>query len=168
MKQTEHELAVMLAKSIQYEKNEVLHVIDISGNVHKITQNLQNEVTAPESLDAVSKITIHNHPSFLKIPMTFSGEDAENLIKYNLDEILVCGYGYYFVMKRGKYTGSAEMLKRDLIKLYRAEERKHDLTEPGITKREYHDRIRRIEEGYHKAISRYKLETNIIYYRRKF
>ena len=112
-----HTLALTAARNIHLQ-DEVEHgrSIDKYGTVRKFSGD-KDGVYIDVTED--TRIIVHNHPHEFKAPNTFSGYDVYNfLANKQLCESIVCGYGYYFYLRRGTFTGSPMEVKNSLEKLY--------------------------------------------------
>ena len=116
--ETLHKLAVQTARNIHLRSDaEHGRSIDKYGNIIK-TVGDDSGVYIEVNQDV--RITVHNHPNEYKISEPFSDEDIYRfLTKKHLVEILVCGYGYYYYLRRGNYNGLSIDVRNDVKKLFR-------------------------------------------------
>lgn len=112
-----HLLALKTAANIHLQ-DDVEHgrSIDRYGNVKKFTGD-KDSVRIDITQD--TRITVHNHPHDYKIPTTFSSDDVYHFIaKKQLLEIITCGYGYYFYLQRGTFSGGAMEVAEGIDRIF--------------------------------------------------
>ena len=164
-----HEIALDEARRIHREKVEHAAVIDAAGNVTRCTGDADG-VAIPDRLYPAARIIVHNHPHEFKVASSFSGEDVYNLFQFQLDEIIVCGYGYYFYMRRGEAVVRALDVSAALKRLYRSVEKntRKRLIEistenSGDLRTRYREYQIETLEAYHQEILVYAAEKKISY-----
>ena len=186
-----HTLALTAARNIHLQ-DEVEHgrSIDKYGNVRKFTGG---EKWVDIDVDENTRITIHNHrqsetgsrltircthpspPQEQKIPETFSGDDVYHfLINKQLCEIIVCGYGYYFYLRRGTFRGREMPVWNEICSIFsRVKDRvlkeyaKDPLNLAKSMKTKEKEVYLLIEEGIHEEVSRYLASKGLSYGRSK-
>ncbi|MDU9376292.1 hypothetical protein McpSp1_08910 [Methanocorpusculaceae archaeon Sp1] len=168
-----HEIALKEARKIHREKVEHAAVIDELGNVTRFIGDVDG-VDIPSSLYQIARIIVHNHPHDCKEPSSFSGDDVYNLLYFNLDEIIACGYDYYFHMRKNTCTLRAMDAKRKIYKIYDdvvITERKiyqsKGASETSEIKKEYRAMLVRIEKTFHKKLIEFASEKALTYGRSK-
>lgn len=168
-----HEIALKEARKIHREKVEHAAVIDEMGNVTRVVGN-GDEVCIPSHILKTAKIIIHNHPHEFKEPMTFSAEDIYNLFRHNLDEIVVCGYGCYFYMRKEACVMLAKDVLIDVRRIYREVEKiqfkrhfgEHN-TDPKTARSEYRSYRCDILRECHRRLLAYATEKKLSYKKEK-
>ncbi|MCZ0860910.1 hypothetical protein O0S10_06675 [Methanocorpusculum sp. MG] len=168
-----HEIALKEARKIHREKVEHAAVIDEQGNVTRFVGDVDG-VDIPAYLYEGARIIVHNHPHDCKEPSSFSGDDVYNLLYFNLDEIIACGYGYYFHMRKNTCILRSIDAKRKVYKIYDdvvSTERKiyqsKGVSEIAEIKKEYWAMLVRIEKTYHKKLMEFASEKALTYGRSK-
>ena len=169
-----HEIALKEARKIHREKVEHAAVIDEMGNVTRIVGN-GDEVGILPHLVSSARIIIHNHPHDFKEPSSFSGDDVYNLLHYNLDEIIVCGYGCYFYMRKGTCILRSMNVRSDLNRIYKqidSEMKKVYLpgnrhTDTQSILKDYRTYKVKVESEYHKELRSYSQSKGLSYRRGK-
>ena len=111
-----HKIAVRVAKNIHLS-DDVEHgrTIDKYGDVIKYVGGVD---WVDIDINQDTRIIIHNHPNEYKTQETFSDYDIYNFLsrKY-LCENIVCGYGYYFYLKRGTYEGLSADISSEVVRI---------------------------------------------------
>lgn len=166
-----HEIALKEARKIHREKVEHGVAIDEYG---KVISFGGNENAVDIDVNKSTRITLHNHPHEFKEPSSFSSNDVYNLLHFGLDEIIVCGYGCVFYMRRGKCMSRAIDVMHQIGKIYKnvelAEKKKFteiSLTDIGNINAHYRKMRIQIERNYHKALKEYASEKGLSYRRVK-
>lgn len=162
-----HEIALKEAQKIHREKVEHGVAIDEYG---KVTHFRGNENTVDIDVNESTSIILHNHPHEFKEPSSFSSHDVYYLLHWGLKEIIVCGYGYIFYMRRGECTSLAIDVMRQIGKIYKNVERaeKKKFTENSLTDSDnisiHYQKMRvQIEQNYHKELKVYAKEEGLSY-----
>ena len=151
------------------------------SEIREILKDLDAEVlTMKEAgididVDENTRITIHNHPQEQKIPETFSGDDVYHfLINKQLCEIIVCGYGYYFYLRRGSFRGREMPVRNEICSIFsRVKDRvlkeyaKDPLNLAKSMKTKEKEVYLLIEEGIHEEVSAYLASKGLSYGRSK-
>ena len=168
-----HTLALTAARNIHLQSNiEHGRSIDKFGIVRKFAGG---EGWVDIDVDENTRITIHNHPQEQKIPETFSGDDVYHfLINKQLCEIIVCGYGYYFYLRRGTFRGREMPVRNEICSIFsRVKDRvlkeyaKDPLNLAKSMKTKEKEVYLLIEEGIHEEVSAYLASKGLSYGRSK-
>jgi len=162
-----HEIAVEEARRIHNAKVEHGIAIDECGNIIRVVGDFS---TVEIKTDRPIIIALHNHPHEFKEPMSFSDIDILNLSENGLEEIMVCGYGYYFYLR--KWDGMLRI--RDVVTASRkicetakkqAKHKNFTLYAPGSTtpKALYKAYVIDALRNYHEGLAEFTREKGLSY-----
>ena len=168
-----HEIAVRTAKNIHLQDSaEHGRTIDKTGNIKKFVGGIDWVII---DINQDTRIAIHNHPNEYKTPETFSDYDIYNFLsrKY-LCEIIVCGYGYYFYLRRGTYKGLSMDIKSEVARIrtrVKQKIKKEYLADDSNDSKTLRRRIKEMnvkaERAYHKELCEFLSGKGLSYGRVK-
>lgn len=168
-----HKIALKAARNIHLQdKVEHGRSIDIYGNVEKFAGGCD---WVDIAINTNTRMAVHNHPNEYKEPESFSDCDIYHFLsKKYLWEVIVCGYGYYFYLRRGSFNGLSGDVQKDVLKIrakvkrevkkeYLADERNNNKT----IKRKMKELTHAAEARYHEELSTYLREKGLSYGKEK-
>ena len=163
-----HRIALEKAREIHESPIEKLYSIDEYGDCYYAEGDAE-KVRPTQAMIERGIIDVHNHPAYLKTPISFSGEDVYTLLESpQKKEIIVSGYGFYFWMRKGTcIKNSAEVCTH--INEMREEIRINELKKiplnisKKLSRKLFKEHIINTEIVYHKALAKYAREIGLTY-----
>ena len=167
-----HRIALEKAREIHESPIEKLYSIDEYGDCYYAEGDAE-KVRPTQAMMEREVISIHNHPHKQKLSSSFSGEDIFSLMDSpHIQEIIVCGYGVYYWMKRGTCVLDAETIYKLVDDMgWRIANTEYNKAPPGISRKAFKRWVNKREpiflENYHKELLKLTKEIGLSYGRSK-